>query len=131
MERDANVAVAQNRIESASEQRPNDGYITDSLAWVLYRLGKFEAAVKPMEHAATLEPLDPIVNDHLGDVYWKVGRKREAYFQWRRALNFGAEEEDAVRIRQKLDFGLDYVLEQETSLIKSDLPKNGFTITRN
>ena len=131
VERDANLAEAQKMIETASAQRPNDGYITDSLAWVLYRLGKFEAAVKPMEHAATLEPLDPIVNDHLGDVYWKVGRKREAYFQWRRALNFGAEEEDAVRIRQKLDFGLDYVLEQETSLIKSDFPKNGFTITRN
>jgi hypothetical protein len=30
-----------------------------------------------------------ILNDHLGDVYWAVGRMREAQFQWRRALSFG------------------------------------------
>jgi predicted negative regulator of RcsB-dependent stress response len=36
-------------------------------------------------------PDDPIVNDHLGDVYWKVGRKREARFQWKRAISFDPE----------------------------------------
>ena len=31
-----------------------------------------------MERAVELEAVDPIVNDHLGDVYWAVGRYREA-----------------------------------------------------
>ena len=100
-------------IERAVKERPNDGYITDSLGWVLYRLGRFDEAVGHMERAAELTPVDPIVNDHLGDVYWSVGRKREAEFQWNRAMSFDPEEEDGERIRRKLKVGLDLVLEEE------------------
>lgn len=105
-------------IRGAVEARPESGYITDSLGWVLYRLGRFDEAVAPMERAAALEPVDPVVNDHLGDVYWAVGRTREAQFQWSRALSFvdvgeSAGEADPDRIRRKLDVGLDVVLEEE------------------
>ncbi|WP_299814557.1 tetratricopeptide repeat protein [uncultured Jannaschia sp.] len=99
-------------IEQAVEARPNDGYITDSLGWALYRLGRFDEAVEPMERAAMLEPLDPLINDHLGDVLWVVDRKREAEFQWRRALSLDPEEE-VDRIRRKLEVGLDRVVEEE------------------
>jgi len=100
-------------IETAAAARPDSGYIIDSLAWVYYRLGRFEEAVEPMERAAELLPTDPIINDHLGDVYWMVGREREARFQWERALSFEPEDEDATRIRLKLDIGLDAVLAEE------------------
>ena len=109
-----NLEEAQAMIEKAVAARPDDGYITDSLGWVLYRVGKFEEAVPYMERAVELMPVDPIINDHLGDVLWKVGRLREAEFQWKRALSFDPEEEDAERIRLKLEVGLDEVLEQET-----------------
>jgi predicted negative regulator of RcsB-dependent stress response len=66
-----------------------------------------------MERAVELLPTDPIVNDHLGDVYWKVGRQREARFQWERALSFEPAEEDAERIRLKLELGLDAVQQRE------------------
>jgi hypothetical protein len=67
-----------------------------------------------MEKAASLMPVDALVNDHLGDVFWAVGRLREAEFQWRRALSFGPEtEEEAARIRRKLEVGLDVVLAEE------------------
>lgn len=100
-------------IQRAVAARPDSGYIVDSLGWVYYRLGRFDEAVAPMERAVELEPNDPIVNDHLGDVYWTVGRYREAEFQWHRALSFDPEEEDAARIRRKLEVGLDVVLEEE------------------
>ncbi|MEM7489139.1 MAG: tetratricopeptide repeat protein [Pseudomonadota bacterium] len=100
-------------IERAVEARPDDGYITDSLGWVLYRLGRYDEAVPPMERAVQLEPLDPIINDHLGDVLWIVGRELEARFQWRRALSLDPEEADETRIRRKLEVGLDAVLEEE------------------
>jgi hypothetical protein len=49
-------------------------------------------------------------------VLWTVGRKREAEFQWRRALSFGpAEDLDMDRVRKKLDVGLDQVLEDEAA----------------
>ncbi len=105
-------------IRRAVQARPESGYITDSLGWVLYRLGRFDEAVAPMERAAALEAVDPVVNDHLGDVYWAVGRTREAEFQWRRALSFidagiTVGEADPDRIRRKLEVGLDKVLAEE------------------
>ncbi|PLS23117.1 tetratricopeptide repeat protein [Neptunicoccus cionae] len=110
---------AQDMIERAVKARPDDGYITDSLGWVLYRVGKYEEAVGPMERAVELVSNDPIINDHLGDVYWKVNRKREAEFQWSRALSLEPEEKDAVRIRRKLEIGLDAVLEEEGTVAKT------------
>ena len=100
-------------IKMAVSEKPKSGYIIDSLGWVFYRLSKYELAIEPMERAVELLPVDPIINDHLGDVYWKVGRKREAKFQWKRSLSFFPNEVDAARIRQKLKLGLDAVLETE------------------
>lgn len=108
-----NFEEAQGMIEKAVEGMPSNGYITDSLGWVLYRVGKFEEAVAPMERAVELLPVDPIVNDHLGDVLWMVGRKLEAEFQWKRAMSFDPEPEDLERIKRKLEVGLDVVLEEE------------------
>lgn len=113
VEQRRNFDEAQEMIEKAVAQRPEDGYITDSLGWVLYRIGKFEESVPPLERAVELRPTDPIINDHLGDALWMVGRTLEANFQWRRALSFEPEEEDADRIRRKLEVGLDRVLAEE------------------
>jgi tetratricopeptide (TPR) repeat protein len=113
VERRENLDEALALIEEAVSLRPDSGYIVDSLGWVYYRLGRFEDAVAPMEEAAELLATDPIVNDHLGDVYWKVGREYEARFQWQRALSFDPEPEEVIRIKRKLDVGLDVVLEEE------------------
>ena len=103
-------------IMSAAEERPQSGYIIDSLGWIYFRLGDYQAAVEPMEKAVKLQPVDPIINDHLGDVYWMVGRIREANFQWKRALSFSPSKKEAERIRRKLKLGLDEVLENEKLL---------------
>jgi len=108
-----NLEEAEQMIRKAVASRPRDGFITDSLGWVLYHVGKFDEAVAPMERAVELVSDDPIINDHLGDVYWMVGRTREAEFQWRRALSFKPEEKDAIRIRKKMDIGLTKVLAEE------------------
>jgi len=97
-------------IERAVAALPDNGAIVDSLGWVLFRLGQYDDAVEILERAATLEPVDPVINDHLGDAYWAVGRSIEARFQWQRALSFNPTEADAQRIRDKLDRGLDLVL---------------------
>jgi tetratricopeptide (TPR) repeat protein len=117
VEKGIKLEEAQTMIERAVKGRPNDGFITDSLGWLLYRVGKFDEAVAPMERAAELMPTDPVINDHLGDVYWKVGRFREAQFQWSRALSFDPEEKDATRIRRKLEIGLDDVLTAEEATL--------------
>lgn len=114
VEQGRDLDEALDMIQGAVKGQPDDGYITDSLGWVLYRLGRYDDAVAPMLRAVELVPDDPVVNDHLGDVLWQVGRVREADFQWRRALSFGpADDLDMDRIRAKLDVGLDQVLIEE------------------
>ena len=115
VEQRRNLDEALGMIERAVAAEPQSGYIVDSLGWVLYRLGRYEEAVSPMERAVELLPNDAIINDHLGDVYWKVGRIREAEFQWERSLSFDSTEEEAERVRLKLEIGLDRVLEQENN----------------
>jgi tetratricopeptide (TPR) repeat protein len=119
LEQGTDYDQALDMIQRAVKGEPDDGYITDSLGWAYYRLGRYDDAVAPMLRAVELTPDDPVINDHLGDVLWKVGREREAEFQWRRALSFGpAEDLDMDRVRKKLDIGLDQVLIEEKA--KSD-----------
>ncbi|WP_108484850.1 tetratricopeptide repeat protein [Oceaniglobus ichthyenteri] len=118
VEKQQNLDEALAMIERAVAASPDSGYITDSLGWVFYRLGRYDEAVAPMERAVELMPVDPVINDHLGDVYWAVGRKLEAQFQWKRALSFidpadTDGEADPVRIKRKLEVGLDVVLQEE------------------
>jgi tetratricopeptide (TPR) repeat protein len=93
-------------IKRALELRPTDGYITDSLGWVLYRMGRYAEAVPYLEQAVELMPYDPVINDHLGDAYWQVGRELEARFQWVRAQNHSDDEELKTTIDTKLVDGL-------------------------
>ncbi len=102
VEQGINLTRARQMIEKAVEQRPRDGFIADSMGWVLYRMGEFAPAVGHLETAVALEPSDPIINDHLGDAYWLVGRREEAEFQWRRALASDPEEALAEEILAKL-----------------------------
>ncbi len=114
IEKGRNLEEALDMIKRAVAGDPESGYITDSLGWAYFRLGRYDDAVPVMERAVELLPSDPILNDHLGDVYWAVGRQREARFQWSRAISFAPHPDlDLDRVRQKLDLGLDAVLEAE------------------
>jgi tetratricopeptide (TPR) repeat protein len=97
---------AMNMIKKAVQQRPDDGYIVDSLGWAYYRLGNYPEAVKQLERAIELKPEDPTINDHLGDAYWRVGRQLEAHFQWAHARDLNPDPEDLPKIEAKLKNGL-------------------------
>ncbi len=113
IERGEKLDEALGMIKRAVAARPDDGYIVDSLSWAYYRLGEYRKALPIAERASQLMPLDPVVTDHLGDVYWAVGRRLEARFQWHRALSFKPDPKDAARIQRKLAVGLDDVLKEE------------------
>ena len=49
-------------------------------------------------------------------MYWKVVRKREAKYQWRRAISFNPAEKKLIRIRHKLEIGLDAVQAEEANI---------------
>src|ERR1700748_1271646 len=108
-------------IKRAVEQRPDDGYIVDSLGWAYFRLGNYEEGVKQPEHAIELKPEDPTINDHLGDAYWRVGRVLEARFQWFHARDLKPEKDDLAKIEVKIKSGLP---EDTSAAVEVENPKN-------
>jgi tetratricopeptide (TPR) repeat protein len=101
-----NLDEGMKMIKRAVDQRPDDGYIVDSLGWAYYRIGNYEDAVKNLERAIDLKPEDPTINDHLGDAYWRTGRTLEAKFQWAHARDLKPEPEELPKIDAKLQNGL-------------------------
>ncbi len=102
-----NLDKARDMIKKAAALQPEDGYITDSLGWILYRDGNYTDAVKYLEKAVELLPYDAVINDHLGDAYWKTGRRLEAKFQWERAKNSVKNDDTLLSaLEVKLENGL-------------------------
>ncbi len=100
------VAEGAEMIARAVAAQPESGHIQDSLGWAQYRQGDYEQAVDTLELAVGLEPGDPTINDHLGDAYWQVGRRREAGFQWSRVLSLDPDADLRAEVERKLSDGL-------------------------
>lgn len=74
-----------------------------------------------MERAVSLKPEDPVLNDHLGDAYWRVGRKLEATYQWAQARDLKPDPDVLATLQQKLLNGLPPIesnTAQETPKVK-------------
>ena len=93
-------------VEKAVASDPRSGAMVDSLGWAYYRMGDYKQAVQRLEEAVELEAGDPEINNHLGDAYWKVGRKEEAQFQWRRVLTLKPDDKIKASAEAKLASGL-------------------------
>ena len=112
-------------IRRAVEQRPDDGYIVDSLGWANFRTGNYDEAVKNLERAVELKPDDPTINDHLGDAYWRVGRTLEAHYQWSQAKDLNPDKEDLPKIEAKIKDGLPDDKSSAADADKAKKPGNG------
>jgi tetratricopeptide (TPR) repeat protein len=83
------------------EEKDNASYV-DSLGWVLFRRGKIDEARKELERALSLaDSDDPVIHDHLGDVYLRLKLRPEAIRAWQRALDLYQQgiRKDAERVR--------------------------------
>ena len=75
IEKGIKIEKSLSMLEKANKLRSNDPYITDSLGWALFKLERYEEAKEYLQLAVRLLPADPIVNDHYGDVLWKIGNE--------------------------------------------------------
>jgi len=73
----------------------NSDYI-DSLGWALYKDKQYELSIKVLEYGKIVNPTQPFINYHLGEVYLAVGRIYEALYSWKKAVFYN-------KIDQKLD----------------------------
>lgn len=101
-----NLAESKNMIEKALMLKPNDPYIVDSLAWYYYKIGAYEEALSILEFSMETMPYDSTVNDHYGDILWKLGKEIEARYYWKKAINLDKENIYSDNIRSKLLIGI-------------------------
>ena len=107
LERNQNINKAILMLEKAYKENENDPYIIDSVGWGYFLVGKYNDAEKYMRRALELMPNDPIVNDHYGDILWKLNRKIQAQYFWNSVLKMDdAEKEMIEKIKVKLINGL-------------------------
>ena len=84
----------------------NDPYIIDSIGWAYYLIDDFIKAEEFLKRAVALMPDDPIVNDHYGDILWKLDRKIQARYFWLMVLEMENVEKDLInQINNKLIIG--------------------------
>jgi tetratricopeptide (TPR) repeat protein len=107
LEREYKIDMSIQMLEKAYTQKSNDPYIIDSIGWAYYLVNDYTKAENFLKRAVELMPEDPIVNDHYGDILWKLDRKIQARYFWQNVLNL-EETEDKMKksIKVKLIEGL-------------------------
>lgn len=100
-DRGQRLPEAEALIRKAMALAPDDPFITDSMGWVLYRRGDVSGAVGHLEKAYRLRP-DPEIAAHLGEVYWRLGRKDEARRLWDESLKANPDNKVLKAVVQRL-----------------------------
>jgi tetratricopeptide (TPR) repeat protein len=97
-------------VNRALELDPQNGAYLDSLGWVYYRQNRLPEAENLLVQALARIGKDPTVHDHLGDIYFKQGKTRDAIIQWQASMQeyeAGVSQDmdaaDAAKISKKLE----------------------------
>ena len=117
-----NLDRAYKMIEKAVQAEPDNPAYLDSMGWVLYKLGRFEEAVRWLERSrAALGGEYPVILDHLGDAQFRVGRPQEAAVSWKAAQH--AFDQEGVDPRHDTELvGLKERLAQKIQAVEADRP---------
>jgi Flp pilus assembly protein TadD len=107
LERNYKIEEAIKMLEKAYSFKSNDPYIIDSIGWAYFLVDDYIKAEKFLKRAVELMPDDPIVNDHYGDILWKLNRKIQARYFWGNVLKMDDAEKDMIEnINIKIVLGL-------------------------
>ena len=102
LEQDRNINQAGRLIQKALVSEPENAAYIDSLGWFYFKKGKYKDALEKLEKAASLMS-DPVIYDHLGDVYLKLGNRGDAGINWKKSLNLDSAQEKVKEKLLKLD----------------------------
>ncbi len=107
LERDHKIQKAIEMLEVAYASKSNDPYIIDSIGWAYYLINDYSKAESFLKRAVELMPDDPIVNDHYGDILWKLNQKIQARYFWANVLKMeDADKKMIENINLKMIDGL-------------------------
>ncbi len=89
-DRGLRLEEARELIVRALNEVPDDPFITDSLGWVEFRMGRLTEALAILQRAYKTRN-DPEIAAHLGEVMWTLGLREQALQVWREALRIGPD----------------------------------------
>ena len=85
-DRGIKVDQAVSLTKQAVALKPDNGYYVDSLGWAFFKSGMLTEALVELKRAAALVGDDPVIYEHLGDIYAKQQRISDAREAWLHAL---------------------------------------------
>ncbi len=99
VEENRNLDEAERMINKALSMQPDNGAYVDSMGWLHFKQGKLKEALKELERAASLME-DPVIYDHLGDAYFKIGNAQGAKLNWQKSLKLDPSPD---KIKEKIN----------------------------
>jgi Flp pilus assembly protein TadD len=85
-DRGIHIEEAVSLIKRAVSIKPNNGYYVDSLGWAFFKMGLLDEALTELKRAAVLVTDDPVIYEHLGEIYLGQNRQQDAREAWLRSL---------------------------------------------
>jgi len=104
-DRGIRLQEAKKLIERALAIAPNDPYMVDSLAWVLFRMGRLDESLKAFQ-AAYKTRADAEIGAHMGEVLWRMSRQDEARQIWKKAQFIQADNPTLLETLKRLGVSL-------------------------
>lgn len=120
-ERTENLETAEQLVKRALKLKPDDGYILDTLGWVLYKQNRLSEAVRTLEKAHQIENGESVIAEHLGDAYFKIQLHNKAKEMYIKAVENEKDSTKQRELRAKIDT-IDQRIQTEMRLRSQRLP---------
>ena len=85
-DRGLNIEEAVSLTQRAVALKPDNGYYIDSLGWALFKMGRVGEALKEIQRAAELVQNDPVIFEHMGEIYLLQNNRDKAKQSWLRSI---------------------------------------------
>lgn len=102
VEREERLTEAIDMIQRAVRAEPDNASFLDSLGWAYFKTGKLQEAERYLSEAARRNPASPTIQEHLGDLYQRLGQSEKARAAWQKALTLTNVMAESDRIKAKL-----------------------------
>lgn len=101
-EMNTNLPDAEKYARRALELEPQDGYILDTLGWILYKRSKITESIKILEAAIKFQSGVSVIAEHLGDAYYKQSLVSKAKKMYHRAVSLETDKRKIEVIQNKI-----------------------------
>ena len=89
-------------LKKALQMEPENGSFLDSLGWAYYKSEQLDLAEDNLRKAADQLKGNSVIQDHYGDVLFKLGKFTDAIAAWNRALTGDGDSIDRGEIDKKI-----------------------------